>query len=127
LPWAIAAAQIASASDGNKDTNLKRPQRPVWICGTGRNARYWHDALVSNAARIEGFVDLDRPNARQSKRHRPVITYQALWERLQMPTAQMKHEAPFIISAISEPKARDTLREQFELHGLRCYSDFAMG
>jgi len=26
--------------------------RPIWIAGTGRNARYWHDALEQcNAAR----------------------------------------------------------------------------
>jgi len=99
--------------DGSKEGSLKQPRRPVWICGTGRNARYWHDA-----------------KPRQSKRHRPVITYEALWAQLQTPMKQSdpsNHEAPFIISAISEPKARDTLREQFESHGLRCYSDFAMG
>jgi len=51
-------------------------QQSIWIAGTGRNARYWFDALQTHGAPVEGFVDLDRTNIKNSKRHRPVINYE---------------------------------------------------
>lgn len=128
----LKASVACNASSGFE---IGAGSRPVWICGVGRNARYWHDALVQNGARIECFVDLDRANARQSKRHRPVITYQTLWSRLasrsqaqaDLGDDDSQHEAPFIVSAISEPAARDTLRTELEAHGLICHVDFLMG
>ncbi len=92
--------------------------RPVWLCGTGRNARYWFDALLANNVTVNGFVDLDRPGARQHKRHRPVITYSDLW--------QQRSDA-FIVTAFSDPAARKALRAEFDQRGLAVYQDYLLG
>jgi hypothetical protein len=92
--------------------------RPVWLCGTGRNARYWFDALLANKVTVNGFVDLDRPGARQRKRHCPVITYTDLWQQ---------HDDALIISAIGDPAARKVLVTEFECRGLVNYRDYLLG
>jgi len=64
------AATLSKAQD-----KFKLNQCDIWIAGTGRNSRYWHDALQLNNLEVAGFVDLDRPNIKNSKRHKPVIHY----------------------------------------------------
>jgi len=78
--------------------------RSVWIAGTGRNARYWHDALEAQQAVVAGFVELDHAKAKQQKRHKPVITYQQL-------AADRSDE--LVVSAITEPSARNQLSQWF--------------
>jgi len=92
--------------------------RTVWICGTGRNARYWHDALVDNKAEVLGFVELNSAKPKTQKRHLPVITYQQLLE---------KKSDSLIVSAISNPDARLTLVKWFERHKLRGGVDYVLG
>ena len=92
--------------------------RPAWICGVGRNARYWHDALAARGARVEGFVDLDRPGARRRLRHRPVLTYRALWEQ--------RGEA-LLVTAITDPEARAALVHEFAGRGLENGRDYLLG
>lgn len=74
--------------------------RPIWIAGTGRNARYWHDALESNKANVAGFVDLNTANAKHQKRHKPVIRYDDL---------ARDHREALLITAITAPSARKQL------------------
>ena len=92
--------------------------REAWICGTGRNARWWCDALVARGATVAGFVDLDRPGARQRKRHRPVVTYETLWE--------VRGDA-LIVTAITNPEARAALVETFTVHDLVNGHDYLLG
>ena len=92
--------------------------RRVWIAGTGRNARYWHDALVSNNAEVAGFVDLDGPNAKQQKRHKPVISYQQL-------ANQQKND--LLVTAITAPDARNQLQIWCAEQGLHLGTDVVLG
>ena len=92
--------------------------RPAWICGTGRNARWWHDALVRHGATVAGFVDLERADARRRKRHRPVITYADLWER---------RGGALLVTAITNPTARAALVETFGARGLANGRDYLLG
>ena len=50
-------------------------QRSIWIAGTGRNSRNWFDALLNNGVQVDGFIDLDRPDIKRSKRDKPVVSY----------------------------------------------------
>lgn len=52
--------------------------RGVWIAGTGRHARYWHDALIALGARVHGFVDMASQSAGRQKRSLPIISYEQL-------------------------------------------------
>lgn len=52
--------------------------RQVWICGTGKRARDWHDALLSRGIGIRGFVDNKAFDPVRRKRMLPVIDYQQL-------------------------------------------------
>lgn len=92
--------------------------RPVWICGTGRNARYWHDALVDNGVTVLGFVELDSARAKTQKRHLPVINYNDL--------EQLKSDS-LVISAISNANAREALRLWFNDRHMRQLHDFILG
>ncbi len=93
-------------------------QRGIWICGTGRNARYWFDALIAEGCDVLGFVDLDRAGARQRKRHRPVITYETLWAC---------REDNLVVTAITDSEARQNLIDTFESHGWLANKDFVIG
>ncbi len=64
------AATLCTSHDAIKN------KRPVWIAGTGRNARNWFDALQSNDAEVQGFVDLDRSDIKIAKRDKPVLNYE---------------------------------------------------
>lgn len=92
--------------------------RAVWICGTGRNARWWFDALRAHDVAVRGFVDLDRTNARQRKRHRPVITYADLWT--------CRGDA-LLVTAITGDTARRSLVAAFRARGLNNGSDYLLG
>ncbi len=71
--------------------------RPVWLCGSGRNARHWHDALTHHGTVVNGFVDIHRHGPQRSKRGKPVISYEQL--------PGLRGDA-LIISALTQPAAR---------------------
>ncbi len=71
--------------------------RSVWLCGSGRNARHWHDALMHHGTVVNGFVDIHRHGPQRSKRGKPVISYEQL--------PGIRGDA-LIISALSQPGAR---------------------
>lgn len=92
--------------------------RHIWIAGTGRNARYWCDALKCYGGNVRGFIDLDRHNRPRRKRHLPVITYQQMLTQ--------RNDA-LIISAITNRPARDQLSKWFTAYGLKPFSDYILG
>jgi len=92
--------------------------RGIWICGTGRNARYWHDALVDNNANVKGFVELDSAKPKTQKRHLPVINYSTL--------ASNRDDA-FVISAITSTVAKQALSTWFNQHNMHNGVDFLFG
>jgi len=92
--------------------------RNIWICGTGRNARHWHDALIENKAKILGFVELDSAKQKTQKRHLPVITYEQL--------ARCKQDA-LIVSAVSGASARKSLVDWFTAHHMDAGVDYVLG
>lgn len=114
---AFTVARASAACHGHSGLSLDTG-RDVWICGTGRNARYWFDALLAESCNVSGFVDLDRPGAAQRKRHRPVITYEDLWQR-------RKNE--LVITAITDPVARGKLIEAFTSRGWVANHDYLLG
>ncbi|ASJ76670.1 glycosyltransferase family 2 protein [Granulosicoccus antarcticus] len=71
--------------------------RSVWLCGSGRNARHWYDALTQYGTTVNGFVDISRHGPHRSKRGKPVISYEQLPEQ--------RGEA-LVICALSQPGAR---------------------
>jgi len=92
--------------------------RGIWICGTGRNARYWHDALVEHNATVLGFVELDQAPTKTQKRHLPVINYSALLETW---TDEL------VVTAISNNTARQQLQTWFTENGRVNGQDYVLG
>ena len=92
--------------------------RPIWIAGTGRNARYWHDALEDNNATVAGFVDIDRPKAKTQKRNKPVISYQQL--------AQQRG-TDLLVTAVTAPVARKKLISWCAEQKILLGQDFILG
>jgi len=90
----------------------------VWICGTGRNARHWHDALVANNVEVRGFVELDTAKRKTHKRRLPVITYSEL--------VSLQGDA-LVVTAISNPNARTALQTWLIDQGFICGKDFIVG
>ena len=88
--------------------------REAIICGTGRNARDWHDALIEFGATVRCFIEHDSVTNRTSKRNRPVIRYQQLLQEWQ----EGKHINTLILSVISNSTARQQIRERFAQQGL---------
>ncbi len=85
----------------------------VWIAGTGRNARYWFDALAEHQVDVAGFVDLQRDNMKTSKRHRPIISYDDFWKT--------KTPKTFLIIALGNPEARNACQswcKQADMHAM---------
>lgn len=107
--WAVAQPASGLGLDNGRAT---------WICGTGRNARYWHDALVTNGVNVLGFVELDHAKVKTQKRHLPVVTYKQL--------ASIIDDA-LVISAISGWSARDALITWFGEHKMRIGVDYILG
>ena len=101
------------------DANLSINEgRPIWIAGTGRNARYWHDALEDQQASVAGFVDIDRPNIKQSKRGKPIIRYTDL--------DKVRKDA-LIVTAVTDPIARQNLCKWFADRDMVLGRDVVLG
>lgn len=92
--------------------------RSVWICGTGRSARYWHDALTANGADVKGFADRVGSDAHRQKRNKPVINYEQL--------STVRRES-LVITALSQPPARIQLKQFFDKQRWRCGVDYILG
>ena len=82
--------------------------RGVWLCGTGRHARQWHDALESQSVTVRGFVDVHRHGPERSKRGKSVISYQQL--------PGLRHDN-LVIGALTQQSARHQLRQFFAACG----------
>jgi len=94
--------------DSCSETNIHKG-RTVWIAGTGRNARYWHDALERHHVTVAGFVDFNNPTAKKYKRSKPVVSYEQLVHVL---------KDGLLITAITNHKAREHLIQWCEKHSL---------
>lgn len=92
--------------------------RAVWLCGTGRNARFWHDALVANDVRVMGFVELDSAKRKTQKRHLPVITYAEL---------ALQRDDALVITAVTNSAARVALHAWLLEQQLNEGTDFIIG
>jgi hypothetical protein len=92
--------------------------RQVWLCGTGRGARYWHDALEDCGASVLGFVDIKAPDANRLKRGKAVISYEELVER--------RGDA-LVITALSDAGARNRLQVFFDRQGWRAGQAYILG
>ncbi len=97
---------------------LHATRRSVWIAGTGKQARHWHDALIAQGVTVAGFVDMDRPGPERSKRKKPVITYQ------QLATTRSNE---LVISAVTQASGRVAIRTFFEKQYWREGDDYIMG
>lgn len=111
-------AQSARAWVQQQPTLGKSPRRTVWIAGTGKQARHWHDELQTCGVHINGFVDMHRPGPQRQKRQLPVITYDEL-------AAVRSNE--FVVSAVTQPAARSNVQAFFTDQGWREGVDFIVG
>lgn len=107
--WAIAQPQAGLQVDTGRD---------IWICGTGRNARYWHDALIDNDANVLGFVELESAKVKTQKRNLPVITYTEL--------SQCVNDA-LVVSVISSPPGRAALTDWFDAQNMHVGVNYVLG
>lgn len=114
---AFARCRAWAASDPRSGLALA-DGRSVWLCGTGRNARHWHDALQLEGVRVNGFVDLHRHGPQRSKRGKPVISYEQLPE--------MRQDA-LVIAAVAGPRARAALLDYFNQQLWRSGREFILG
>ena len=105
--WAIAQPM--------SPVNIKRG---IWICGTGRNSRYWHDALKDVGAQVQGFVELDTRTSKTSKRGLPVIDYDTLAQRW---------GDELVVSALGNDTARVALIKWFTKMGRSSCVDYVIG
>jgi hypothetical protein len=88
------------------------------LCGTGKLARHWHDALCSNHVSVSGFVDVARLGPKRTKRLLPVISYDAL--------ADTRKNA-LIITAITQPAGRHRLCQFLQSLGCINGRDYLIG
>ncbi len=107
----------AALADANSGFDLDKG-RSVWIAGTGRNARYWHDALENNNVKVAGFVELDNPKAKNQKRNKPVINYDTLASTL---------NNDLLITAITNANARNKLKRWCANHGFAINDNVVIG
>ena len=108
---AWAATHPASGLDLHKG-------RQVWLCGTGRSARYWHDALVDRGVGVLGFVDIKAPDANRLKRGKVVISYEELVK---------SRGDGLVITALSGAGARSRLQMFFDRQGWRAGQNYILG
>jgi hypothetical protein len=92
--------------------------RGIWICGTGRHARHWHDALISHDARVMGFVDMSRPGPQRSKRQLPVIDYEQL--------VKIRRDE-LVITAVTQTDSRRNVCNFFQSQQWDEGSDYLVG
>jgi glycosyltransferase involved in cell wall biosynthesis len=92
--------------------------RQVWLCGTGRSARYWHDALEDCGVDVLGFVDIKATDANRLKRGKAVISYEDLLKR---------RGDSLVITALSDAGARNRLRVFFDRQGWRAGQNYILG
>jgi len=114
---AFAHCRARAACDPRSGLRLS-DNRAVWLCGTGRNARDWHDALTQQGVTISGFVDLHRHGPERSKRGKPVISYEQL--------PQQRQDA-LVIGAVAGPAARTALLDYFGKHHWRSGREYILG
>lgn len=114
---AFARCRARAACDPQSHLGLSAG-RPVWLCGTGRHGRDWHDALESSGATVNGFVDRHRHGANRSKRGKPVISYEQLPEQRQ---------DALVIGAVAGPAPRSELLDYFVRQHWREGLDFILG
>ncbi|MFT5894129.1 MAG: glycosyltransferase involved in cell wall biosynthesis [bacterium] len=108
---AWAASHIGSGLDLHKG-------REVWLCGTGRSARYWHDALEDCNVKVRGFVDIKTTDVNRLKREKPVISYQDL--------TQLREDS-LVITALSEPAVRARLQRYFDQQRWKAGQEYILG
>lgn len=77
----------------------------VWLCGTGRNARHWHDSLTHHGVTVHGFVDIKASANNRRKRNKRVIDYH------QLPA--LRGQA-LVITTLTQPQARAELLSYFD-------------
>ncbi len=92
--------------------------RSVWICGTGKSARQWHDALLEYNVSVKGFVDVKPANKERSKRGKPIISYEMLIT---------ERSDSLVITALSEPRARNALLAFFKEQHWRARHEYILG
>lgn len=92
--------------------------RSVWICGTGKSARQWHHSLNELGVSVNGFVDIGMSDAARTKQGKPVISYEEL---------TVQRGTSLVVTALSEPKARDALSQYFENNKWIQGKDFIFG
>ena len=93
------------------------PERPMIICGTGRNAVRLHDALAEHGISVTGFVEHAAARPRTSRRHLKVYDYTRLLA---------EHKDELSVSAVSARGARSELRALFLQHAMTEGRDFVM-
>jgi glycosyltransferase involved in cell wall biosynthesis len=92
--------------------------RTTWLCGTGRNARYWHDALTKANVKVQGFVDFKRRGPQRHKRGLPIVSYDEL--------PDMRGDS-LIITALTQPQARIQLLNYFSENDWQSGKDYLLG
>lgn len=111
-------ARSAQALTQARGALADHQQRAVWIAGTGKQARHWHDELVDAGVTVRGFVDMSRPGKMREKRHRRVITYQQLID---------ERTDELVLSAVTQPAGRNAIRQFCKEQNWREGSDFIIG
>lgn len=108
-------ARAAAHPDSGLDLHCGRA---VWLCGTGPNARNWHDELECLGVAVQGFVDMQRIGPDRRKRDKPVIAYDEL---------VTKRGNDLVITALPQDSARRELLSFFSGHGWLSGVDYILG
>lgn len=95
-----------------------RVSNGVWLCGTGRNARHWHDALTHQGVTVHGFVDIKPSTGDRRKRGKQVIDYKQLPDQ---------REQALVITTLSQPQVRAELLRYFKAHHWCSGQQFILG
>lgn len=111
-------AQSARALAQQLSAHIGKAAPAVWIAGTGKHARHWHDELQDNGICVNGFIDMHRPGTQRCKRSLPVITYDRL--------ASLRTDE-LMVSAVTQPSARRAVYEFFTDQDWHEGVDFIVG
>ena len=112
----VALSAQALVNEGGALTS--KPQRAVWIAGTGKQARHWHDELNALGVTVRGFVDMSRPGSTREKRKLSVITYEQL--------ADVRTDE-LVLSAVTQPAGRNAVKHFCQDQNWREGIDFIIG